>query len=1044
MQRSGSDDLASLEKLFLDPLSSIEPKQANSLTDALSIMDLLEDNLNNKSDWEIRNKALIAAMSYLKGGISNFQGCDFSNLSIGISECVTDNRSTLVKSSTLLIAACAQKLGTSYASSSDIVIQSLFKKLSNGTAFISNACRLALREIYRNVIHRRVLRAFLAAQKSKSSASRAVVIKAIRHIIGKWPTKIISSLTNDISNAIKELQEDPSQDVRRIAKLIDVKAIEQALQSSSTPSASPTTSTNSFNDDFNSSGKKEKKNNVSLIPSPRIKSILKKSTKGRSLSPLPQKYYLKQTKIPILHNNLSDTSELSDADDEDDSDSPFDFEQVQRKNVHFTKHKNPKKYMTPQKQLNKSKPPPAKAYTPTKSKVPYRRRKVTKKTLPSESSSDSDDGLDLPNEELLFQQTKPLPINLETDSTSTSEDKEFWENGNKKKSAKENSNEPESSEKSTSDDEYPVYQRKIMTQPQILNKKQQKTKQASDEKAENKANKDSKNSRKQKQASKQNIFTPQKPQYTILSDDDGLQIEDLMPPSSLETTQEFMVILRSIIEDDQIDKLSGLEEPLSFSIIIGSKYISQLDLWKDIIEYLVTKFSTDFYPQMLELLSAFSVDEWLVSLAINIYGLEKIAVECSTSNPSFTNDSILFFVGAKDIAKEQNYKPSEQVLEYIIKISDEATDEQKEILQQYYINQNDEQSQEEESVVENEKQEEEEERVVENSEPSTTTDDNSSHEQEHSINENENENKNEEEEEEEEAANREEEEQENNANNDNNGYTPYNYYQEEQISDHTNEVDEEEEEEVEKPQIPEKNINFEEEEEQDEIKKLIKDIKKSISNNTWNENEEKFLDRLFDIPSDKLDSFEDGFCALFEEIIGEENEDNILNFVSFLNNFLPQTQGLTLSLFVDLVLTLYCCIEQNKQNKQIKVQIIKLFSFLLCDETVFDASISIIQSLIQKEDLESLKIQIIVESISYFFAQDEENNKEIRATLLNKYTNSLSLNLIPLLNSSVTSVRRNIVQIFAVLKKEANDQFDQYFNSLKPSQQKLVEMYANR
>ncbi|KAH0793875.1 TFIIE alpha subunit family protein [Histomonas meleagridis] len=157
-------------------------------------------------------------MSYLKGNAQDFESGCFEYISSGISTCVADLRSTLVKWSSLYIASAAQTLGATFATSIEILLPPLFKQLSHGTSIISNSCHFALLEIGLHVQHRRTARAFLVYHTSKANIQRIVVAEFISNCIRTWKPNLLTSFEHSFNDVLRKFVTDPSASVRKIAK----------------------------------------------------------------------------------------------------------------------------------------------------------------------------------------------------------------------------------------------------------------------------------------------------------------------------------------------------------------------------------------------------------------------------------------------------------------------------------------------------------------------------------------------------------------------------------------------------------------------------------------------------------------------------------------------------------------------------------------------------------------------------------------------------------------------------------------------------------
>ena len=206
-----------LQQQFEDPLQLIGPLEVDSESKAMSKLEEITKNLDSKDDWNIRSNAILDAMSLLKGGVQKF-GIDFSQISTGIANCVSDLRSTLVRNGSLFIAACAQELKNAYITSTDVVIPALSKQLTHGTAIISDSCHLAIIQIAKHVQHRKVVRAMQTLANAKSAINRQVAAEAFQIIVTNWPGKVLAKNLPDIKASLAKLATDPAQSTRKIAK----------------------------------------------------------------------------------------------------------------------------------------------------------------------------------------------------------------------------------------------------------------------------------------------------------------------------------------------------------------------------------------------------------------------------------------------------------------------------------------------------------------------------------------------------------------------------------------------------------------------------------------------------------------------------------------------------------------------------------------------------------------------------------------------------------------------------------------------------------
>lgn len=214
---SESEEQIPLSEQFLRPLDLVSEMTASAI-EVETIFQDLELRINQNDDWQKKATAIQEAISYLKGGIHNYPDANFESLASGIASSVTNLRSSLVRWGSLYIAAASQTLQTNFVSSLEIVVPALFKQLSHGTSVISNSCKYSLREVAKNVPHRRTARIFLSKLKSKASQQRLSVAEFLQIASQTWPSSILSSLHTQFNDSLKELTEDPTPAVRQIAR----------------------------------------------------------------------------------------------------------------------------------------------------------------------------------------------------------------------------------------------------------------------------------------------------------------------------------------------------------------------------------------------------------------------------------------------------------------------------------------------------------------------------------------------------------------------------------------------------------------------------------------------------------------------------------------------------------------------------------------------------------------------------------------------------------------------------------------------------------
>lgn len=203
---------------FDDPFSYAEDIIIESSSDADLYIQDIESKLTNREDWSARAEGLKLAISCLKAEIYNYYNTDYSFIASEIANCVTDYRSALVRSGTLLIASCAQIFKEKYLTSIKIVIPALFKQLNHGTAIIANSCQCALVCVARYVQHPNTLNTILSKSHSKSNQHRAAVAKLLSIILQFWNSSLILASKKQIEATLLKLKNDPSQSVRTNAR----------------------------------------------------------------------------------------------------------------------------------------------------------------------------------------------------------------------------------------------------------------------------------------------------------------------------------------------------------------------------------------------------------------------------------------------------------------------------------------------------------------------------------------------------------------------------------------------------------------------------------------------------------------------------------------------------------------------------------------------------------------------------------------------------------------------------------------------------------
>ena len=225
MSRRNSDvnnySLADLPSLFEDPLSGISAVSLRPNFDAAGELETLKTKLQQKSDWNLKCEAVLRIMGLIKGGIFSFSSFDLSEIAQDLAACVTDLRSTLVRWGSMCLSAAAQALGAQFSAYVEVFVPALFKQTNNGTAIISQSCRLALLQIAASVPHRRTVRVILSEATSKSTIHRKIVAECIQKMQQLWPSGTYNGSASTIKSVITELKSDKAPEVRQIAREID-------------------------------------------------------------------------------------------------------------------------------------------------------------------------------------------------------------------------------------------------------------------------------------------------------------------------------------------------------------------------------------------------------------------------------------------------------------------------------------------------------------------------------------------------------------------------------------------------------------------------------------------------------------------------------------------------------------------------------------------------------------------------------------------------------------------------------------------------------
>jgi hypothetical protein len=217
---SDFDDQIPLADQFSDPLGLVPEGSVQSPAEVARLFQTALSHLSQKQDWELKVTAIKSILSYLRSGSSLTSESDFASLSQGIADCVTDQRSALVRWGSLYAAACSQVLQSTFVFSVETLVPALFRQLGHGTACIANSCRYALLEMAKYVQNRRTVRAFLLNSASKSSVQRLMVVEFIQTAMDYWAASLSSALNAQFISSLKQFSSDSAQQVRGLARAL--------------------------------------------------------------------------------------------------------------------------------------------------------------------------------------------------------------------------------------------------------------------------------------------------------------------------------------------------------------------------------------------------------------------------------------------------------------------------------------------------------------------------------------------------------------------------------------------------------------------------------------------------------------------------------------------------------------------------------------------------------------------------------------------------------------------------------------------------------
>lgn len=219
MNRSKKDNITvdQIVADFASPIDNYEEIEIESYEEATEYLNRIADNLLPSQSWKVRCGAIDRTIQLLKGGIQYYPEGDLQGIASLISTAIMDLRAIIVRKASLLVAIAAKLLKEDFAPSAKIIFPSLLKQVSSKSSVISNYCHCSLLEIAKYTSTKQVGLLFIKNYTSNVVFNRQVAAESCHIISETWPSKISSSLANDIVVALEKLSNDPNETVKAIA-----------------------------------------------------------------------------------------------------------------------------------------------------------------------------------------------------------------------------------------------------------------------------------------------------------------------------------------------------------------------------------------------------------------------------------------------------------------------------------------------------------------------------------------------------------------------------------------------------------------------------------------------------------------------------------------------------------------------------------------------------------------------------------------------------------------------------------------------------------
>lgn len=202
---------------FDDKSYNNEEIEIESYEEATDFLNKIAENLSPSKSWKIRCMAIDRTIQLLKAGIQYYPEGDLQGIAPLIATAITDLRPIIIRKATLLVAIAAKLLKEDFTASVTIIFPALLKQVSSKNQIISNYCHCSLLEIAKYTSSIKVGLLFINNYTSKLIFNRRVAAEGCHIILETWPSKVLSSLENEIYKALEKLSNDPDKTVKSIA-----------------------------------------------------------------------------------------------------------------------------------------------------------------------------------------------------------------------------------------------------------------------------------------------------------------------------------------------------------------------------------------------------------------------------------------------------------------------------------------------------------------------------------------------------------------------------------------------------------------------------------------------------------------------------------------------------------------------------------------------------------------------------------------------------------------------------------------------------------